>query len=120
MTKPIAGFLVLAGLLAASEAEAQYIVGARGGFPAPYSAGYPGAYAPGMVAGSSAPLATPPYPYSYYVNLPSPARGYVGYGQDEFPFNGRAYGHPYDPWTWAYLSRGYQASLVRYYDPPVK
>jgi len=60
-------------------------------------------------------------PYSYYATFPWPARGYVGYGPtDMFPFHGRAYGHPYDPWTWAYMGGGgYSRYLPRYYYPPV-
>ena len=26
------------------------------------------------------------------------------YGANDFPFHGRPYGHPYDPWTWPYMS----------------
>lgn len=36
---------------------------------------------------------------------PLPARIYSGYGQNDFAFYGQAYGHPYEPWTWAGLSR---------------
>ncbi len=60
-------------------------------------------------------------PYSYYAALPFPARGYVPYGSvDEYPFYGQPYGHPYDRWTWPYLSGGYNAYLSRYYYPPVR
>jgi hypothetical protein len=59
-------------------------------------------------------------PYSYYAAWPWPARGYVPYGPgDQFPFYGRAYGHPYDRWTWPYISGGYYRHLARYYYPPV-
>jgi hypothetical protein len=59
-------------------------------------------------------------PYSYYAALPWPARGYVPYGPgDGFPFYGEPYGHPYDRWTWPYLSGGYYRYLARYYYPPV-
>jgi len=81
------------------------------GTTAEYSSGYSG------VAASSTP---PIKPYSYYVAPAGMARGYYGYGEDNFPYNGRAYGHPYDPWTWPYLSYGYQNSLNRYYEAPVK
>jgi len=117
MTKPIALCLTLAGLLSATEAQAQYIVGAR------YAAPIAGSYYPaaGVVATTPAPAAAHPYPYSYYVAYPHAARGYVGYGsQDNFPYYGRPYGHPYDPWTWPYMSGGYYGTLARYYDPPVK
>ena len=75
------------------------------------------------VAGSSEFGATNPpvRPYSYYAAKPlGTARGYYGYGEDQFPYYGRPYGHPYDPWTWPYMSSSYQNSLNRYYDPPVK
>ena len=77
----------------------------------------------GSVAGASDFGATnpPARPYSYYAaQPPGTARGYYGYGEDQFPYYGRAYGHPYDPWTWPYMSDSYQNSLNRYYDPPVK
>jgi len=94
----------------------------RGGYAASipgttttYSSGYSG-YSAGTTATTSPEIK----PYSYYVVPPGTARGYYGYGEDQFPYNGRAYGHPYDPWTWPYMSQGYQGSLFRYYDPPVK
>jgi len=59
-------------------------------------------------------------PYSYYAALPHRARGYVSYGSNDFPFYGVPYGRPYDPWTWPYMSGGYNRGLARYYDPPVK
>ena len=62
----------------------------------------------------------PIYPYSYYVAPRFYARAYQGYGTNEFAFHGVPYGHPYDPWTWPYMSGAYGRGLVRYYDPPVK
>ncbi len=113
MTKPITLCLALAGLLFATETRAQYIVGGR---PAAPVAGY--SY---PTATATAPAVAHPYPYSYYVAYPHAARGYVGYGeQDSFPYHGRPYGHPYDPWTWPYMSGSYYGGLARYYDPPVK
>ena len=59
-------------------------------------------------------------PYSYYAApYPLPARSYVGYGANDFPFLGRPYGHPYDLWTWPYLSRNPYGVLARYYYPPL-
>lgn len=81
------------------------------GTTAGYSSGYSGAVAGGE--------GLPVKPYSYYAAAPGTARGYFGYGQDEFPYNGRAYGHPYDPWTWPYMSSSYQNGLQHYYHPPV-
>lgn len=94
-------------LLAASEVSAQVVVSspwttaAVVGGPTYYSS----AYVP---------------PYSYYAALPWPPRAYVPYGpSDEFAFYGQPYGHPYDRWTWPYLSGGYYGYLSRYYYPPV-
>jgi hypothetical protein len=106
MIKSVAAAFFLAAWLATTDADAQ-MFGRRA------VATYANArYAP----------AAQPYPYSYYAAYPNPARGYVGYGaSDAFPFYGQPYGHAYDKWTWAYLpGGGYQASLARYYDPPVK
>jgi hypothetical protein len=44
-------------------------------------------------------------PYSYWANYPFPARAYVGYGNNDFPFYGRPYGSPSDPWSWPAMSR---------------
>ena len=77
--------------------------------------------APAPVMGGpvdSSPAYVPPY--SYYAAWPWPARVYVPYGPgDEFAFYGRPYGHPYDRWTWPYMSGGYSRSLARYYYPPL-
>ncbi len=94
-------------LTAVPEASAQVVV-SRAWAPAPAVGG--------PVHGSSAYVP----PYSYYAAWPWPARGYVPYGPaDQFPFYGHAYGHPYDPWTWPYMSGGYNRYLARYYYPPV-
>jgi hypothetical protein len=60
----------------------------------------------------------PPYSYTV-VGHPYYARHYAGYGSNDFPFYGRIYGGPNDPWSWAYLSGGYYNSLARYYQPPL-
>ena len=117
MTKPIVALLTLAGLFSASEAEAQFF--RRGharqsmtsASPAPMTAAPAAA---GQVAESRV------YPYSYYASRTLPARTYVGYGAEDFPFQGVPYGHLYDPWTWPYMSGSYSRGLARYYDPPVK
>jgi hypothetical protein len=57
-------------------------------------------------------------PYSYWAAWPLPARDYVGYGSNDFPFYGRRYGSSSDPWSWSGLS-GYPAQY-RYYYPPVR
>lgn len=117
MTKPIAALLSLAGLLAASEAQGQHILSGRHAARVAARSSTP-TYAPVSQAASVAPAHV--YPYSYYAAIPNPARGYVSYGTEDFPFHGVPYGHPYDPWTWPYLSGSYNRSLARYYDPPVK
>jgi hypothetical protein len=99
--------VVTLSLTVVSDASAQVVV-SRSWTPAPVIGG--------PVYSSSVYVA----PYSYYVTLPRPARGYVPYGPgDAFPFYGRAYGHPYDPWTWPYMGGGYSRYLARYYYPPV-
>lgn len=94
-------------LIAAPGASAQVVV-TRSWTPATVVSGpvaYPPAYVP---------------PYSYYAAWPWAARSYVPYGPgDTFAFYGRAYGHRYDPWTWAYMGGGYNRYLAHYYYPPV-
>ena len=58
--------------------------------------------------------------YSYYASYPYPARQYVGFGQNDFPFYGKPYGRPYDPWTWSAMNEDPYESLARYYYPPVR
>lgn len=72
---------------------------------------------PGIIYGRYTLL--PQYTYSYYAAYQYPAREYVGYGTNDFPYYGRPYGHPSDRWSWPYLSGEYTAALVRYYYPPV-
>ena len=102
MIKSVAILLTLAGLVVATEADAQYVTQRR--------------------ASGSAITSQPTrvYSYSYYTLSPLPPRTYVGYGAHDFPFHGVPYGHPYDPWTWPMMSGSYGKGLARYYDPPVK
>jgi hypothetical protein len=69
-----------------------------------------------VVLGAPAgPQAGPIHPYSYYVDFPNPARTYVPYASwDTFTFQGQAYGHAYDRWTWAAMSNA-SPGLGRYY-----
>ena len=102
-----AGFVLLS-LCVVSRGEAQVVVSADSWLGVP---------------GSTSPVFIGPYglvPYSYYAAIPFPARGYVGYGSNDFPYYGRPYGSPSDPWTWPYMSTAYNAGLVRYYYPPVR
>ncbi len=58
-------------------------------------------------------------PYSYYAAYPQPARTYVGLGVGaDFPFQGRAYGSPNDPWSWYYMGDP-SHGLARYFKPPL-
>jgi hypothetical protein len=60
-------------------------------------------------------------PYSYYAAYPFPARIYLPHGPNEFfPFYGRPYGSPSDPWSWAAMSTDRFGGLARYYYPPVR
>lgn len=72
---------------------------------------------PGIVYGLYTNL--PRYTYSYYAAYQYPAREYVGYGANDFPYYGRPYGSPSDRWSWPYLTSAYSNALVRYYYPPV-
>ena len=110
MLKPISLVLTLASMAIATEAQAQHFL-RRG------HASKPAAVASPSVGVAST---TPLVPYSYYTLSSRPARTYVGYGADEFPFLGSPYGHPYDPWTWPMMSGYYTSGLARYYQPPVK
>lgn len=97
--------------LTARDVGAQVVIG---GTPPAVVVGAPGAdnqigafggpvspYLPAMVA-----------PYSYYAAFPLPAREYVGFGGNDFPFHGQPYGHPYDLWTWPYLGRTHYTAVV--------
>jgi len=147
MTRPIAALLTLAVVLSTTDANAQKF--RRSGrvisFQPASSAPVSPLPFPAVTQAPIAPLAQPAqivtptaapsmiysdrvtqqpapsrvYSYSYYAS-PYPARTYVAYGADDFPFYGVPYGHPYDPWTWPYMSGSYNRGLARYYDPPVK
>lgn len=67
-------------------------------------------YPPTVIPSYGAPRVTvtglyhPAYDY-FAAPYPLPARLYAGYGSNDFPYYGRAYGHPYEPWTWEGMSR---------------
>jgi hypothetical protein len=107
MTRIVAVGLTLVGIFAATDAQAQFFSrrAARQTIPA-------------QVAVSSPPVRV--YSYSYYSRSSMPARTYVEYGNNDFPYHGAPYGHPYDPYTWAAMSNSYQAEMARYYAPPLK
>jgi hypothetical protein len=94
----------------ASDADAQVI------FPSGPPPGMPSAVSP-----ADAPAYVPPYSYSVAYQRSLPARIYVGYGDDLFPFYGRPYGKPTDAWSWSAMSSSpYGGTLARYYYPPVR
>ena len=113
MSKPAAALGFALVLAVASRADAQ-VVGWPDAGGSPVVASY-------MATGGDyvAPYPGPALiPYSYYAAYPYPARIYVGYGSNDFPFQGRAYGSPNDPWTWYYMG-GPSLYLARYYRPPL-
>ena len=119
-----AGYPVALGMIGTTYPSAYTVPGSAAyptGYVTPgtaYSRGYSSSVAtvPGPELIDNNP---PTRPYSYYAAPNGMARGYYGYGEDQFPYYGRAYGHPYDPWTWPYMTYGYQNSLNRYYAPPL-
>jgi hypothetical protein len=113
--------LVIAGT-AASAAAQEVAVGpgpvATAPRPAPPAAYLSGPFVP-TYSSAAVPVQSVYWPpYSYWAAWPLPARDYVGYGSNDFPFYGRRYGSPSDPWSWSALA-GYPA-LYRYYYPPVR
>ncbi len=118
--KPIAAILSLFVLLSVSEANAGHFFRKGHGRSVVTSASTTSTAGASVGSTTSAQPTAPLYHYSYYVTPPSPPRTYQGYGTNDFPFYGVPYGHPYDPWTWPYMSDAYSRGLARYYDPPVK
>jgi len=117
MIKACAVLLTLAGVVTASEAQAQSYYRRSPVVPTtPGSVTYSSSYS------TPAPIAQPAriYTYSYYTLSPLPPRTYVSFGTEDFAFHGVPYGHPYDPWTWSMMSGSYGKGLARYFDPPVK
>jgi hypothetical protein len=111
MKTTIAALAVAILLFVVADADAQLV------FPSGPPTGM------GVVAApASLGVYVPPYSYyaSYYYNPGRPARGYVGLGNDIFPFYGHPYGSPNDPWTWTYMSSNRYPTLARYYYPPVR
>jgi hypothetical protein len=128
MHRSIAAFaLCTTFLLAGGEGKAQVLGGPRTfvgpGGPVSLTPGYGYGYG----AGGGAPVASfystysvPPYSYYAATQAGVPARIYTsGYGDANFPFYGKTYGLPNDPWSWPYLSGGYHAAVARYYYPPL-
>jgi hypothetical protein len=111
MKKALVAIALAASFLVASEAKAQSY-----GTAIPYP-GTPG-FVTARYAGFTYVAPSMGYlPYSYYAALPFPARDYVGYGTNDFPFYGRPYGSPNDPWTWQSMSRSYYAPRGTFWAP---
>ena len=106
-TSLIALAAVAAFLSIAPQAGAQTVVWSRpvGWSPGTVRASYPVGYST-PVGGNwfVQSEARPRFPYSYYAAFPNPAREYVGYGFNDFPFYGDPYGKPTDRWSWQYMS----------------
>jgi hypothetical protein len=56
----------------------------------------------------------PSYSYWTAAYYGYPPRIYVGYGSDDFPYYGRPYGSPSDPWSWPAMAGYYYAIPTRY------
>jgi len=126
MRKAIAVLVLTAAasLAGSTSAQAQGVRGRLFGGPRVFTGpGGPTTLTPGYGYSSSyaAPASVPGQvkPYSYYV-LPSgvPSREYSG-EPTVFPFYGKPYGHPYDRWTWTYMTGPNDSVLSRYYYPPL-
>jgi len=122
MRTPLAILTVAVAVMVSTNAEAQVLresplVGTETVVGAPYPGHNAGVAIPYSGASFSSPY-RPPYSY-YAAPYPLPARYYVGYGDNDYPFYGRPYGHPYDPWTWQYMGGGGQRYLARYFYPPL-
>ena len=94
--------LTLSLFLGATRAEAQV--------PIPYRSwsdqGGTSAFRPAYV---------PSYSYWTAAYYGYPPRIYNGYGSNDFPYYGWAYGSPSDPWSWPAMA-GYQSGVpTRYY-----
>ena len=94
--------LTLSLALYASRAEAQV--------PIPY-----GAWINQGGTATFAPATVPSYSYWTAAYYGYPPRIYVGYGANDFPYYGRPYGSPSDPWSWPAMA-GYASGVpTRYY-----
>jgi hypothetical protein len=111
MKTRVAAIFIAAALWAAPRASAQVIAPP----PAPVWAAVPYRVYPYGVYPAVIPLwAVPEYGYPISIAYNVPARYYVGYGTNDFPFYGRPYGHPYEPWSWPYIG-GYMYRAYAYY-----
>jgi hypothetical protein len=104
MKLPIAAIavLTLAPALGANRAEAQ--------FPVNY-----GSWDSRVGVDASATYTYyPSYSYWTAAYYGYPPRVYVGYGSNDFPYYGRPYGSPSDPWSWPAMAGYYSAVPTRY------
>ncbi len=120
--RPSAFALVaLVGLISTGRASAQavltsYTVVAPNASISPsYTYPVPSYGAPRLLQGG---VYAPVYDY-FAAPYPLPARIYAGYGKNDFPFYGQVYGHPYEPFTWAGMSRypGYPTRISGFVGP---
>lgn len=61
--------------------------------------------APYGTSGSYSTSRFPSYSYWTAAYYGFPPRIYAGYGSNDFPYHGRPYGSPSDPWSWPAMSR---------------
>jgi hypothetical protein len=94
--------LALASTLSASRAEAQVLTAY-------------GSWNPNGVTHPTTSYYIPSYSYWTAAYYGYPPRIYSGYGSNDFPYYGRAYGSPSDPWSWPAMA-GYAAGVPTRYN----
>src|SRR5262245_56450173 len=106
-TAPLTLALALALAFGANRAEAQYFE--------PYTHGIENSSSTGIGSFSTS-TATyfPSYSYWTAAYYGYPPRVYIGYGSNDFPYYGRPYGSPTDPWSWPAMAGHYSAVPTRY------
>jgi hypothetical protein len=114
-----AAFLLGPGGTGEARAQGRVFVGPGG--PVSLTPGYGYAASPaGAPAFTYSASYVPPYSYYAAIQKGIPARIYTdGFGAGDFPYYGRPYGRPTDPWSWSYISGGYRNALTHYYYPPL-
>jgi hypothetical protein len=65
-------------------------------------------------ASTYTPIYMPSYSYWTAAYYGYPPRVYSGYGSNDFPYYGRAYGSPSDPWSWPAMAGYSYAVPTRY------
>jgi hypothetical protein len=95
--------LALTLALGSSKAEAQ-VATSHGSWT--YVLGGPGSFTPAYM---------PSYSYWTAAYYGYPPRMYSGYGSNDFPYYGRPYGSPSDPWSWPAMT-GYASGVPTRYN----